>query len=49
VHIDPQTRVLATDRGIDCVTVDYDVLMGADDPTQRLFQASGRPEIATGR
>ena len=30
-------RVLADDRGIDCVTVDYAVLKGTDDPTQRLF------------
>jgi RecB family endonuclease NucS len=36
-EIKPQARVLATDRGIDCVTVDYAVLKGTDDPTQRLF------------
>jgi RecB family endonuclease NucS len=36
-EIKPQARVLATDRGIDCVTVDYDALRGLDDPTQRLF------------
>jgi hypothetical protein len=29
--------VLASDRGIDCLTVDYAVLKGTDDPTQRLF------------
>jgi hypothetical protein len=29
--------VLAGDRGIDCLTVDYAVLKGTDDPTQRLF------------
>ena len=36
-EIKPQARVLATDRGIDCVTVDYAVLKGTDDPSQRLF------------
>jgi RecB family endonuclease NucS len=36
-EIKPQARVLAIDRGIDCVTVDYAVLKGTDDPTQRLF------------
>jgi endonuclease len=36
-EIKPQARVLATDRGIDCVTVDYDALRGVDDPTSRLF------------
>jgi endonuclease len=36
-EIKPQARVLATDRGIDCVTVDYAALRGLDDPTQRLF------------
>ena len=36
-EIKPQARVLATDRGIDCVTVDYNALRGADDPTARLF------------
>ena len=30
-------EVLAQDRGIDCVTVDYAVLKGTDDPSQRLF------------
>ena len=30
-------RSLATDRGIACVTVDYDLLRGLDDPTERLF------------
>jgi hypothetical protein len=29
--------VLAGDRGIECPTVDYAVLKGTDDPTQRLF------------
>ncbi len=36
-EIKPQARVLAVDRGIECVTVDYDALRGADDPTARLF------------
>jgi RecB family endonuclease NucS len=35
--IKPQARVLAADRGIDCVLVDYDVLRGLDDPSVRLF------------
>jgi endonuclease len=29
--------VLATDRGITCAVVDYDLLRGMDDPSQRLF------------
>ena len=36
-EIKPQARVLATDRGIDCVTLDYALLRGFDDPTSRLF------------
>jgi hypothetical protein len=36
-EIKPQARVLATDRGITCVTVDYDALRGMDDPSARLF------------
>ncbi|MGH8866958.1 MAG: endonuclease NucS [Actinomycetes bacterium] len=36
-EIRPQARVLAEDRGIRCVTVDYDALRGADDPSLRLF------------
>jgi len=36
-QIKPQARVLAGDRGIECVTLDYDELRGADDPTLRLF------------
>ncbi|MGH3384600.1 MAG: endonuclease NucS [Nocardioidaceae bacterium] len=36
-EIKPQARVLATDRGISCVVVDYDALRGMDDPTARLF------------
>ncbi len=35
-EIKPQARVLA-DRGIDCLTVDYAVLKGTDDPSARLF------------
>jgi RecB family endonuclease NucS len=35
--ITPQARVLAADRGIACVTLDYDALRGVDDPTARLF------------
>jgi endonuclease len=36
-EIKPQARVLATDRGISCLVVDYDALRGFDDPTTRLF------------
>ncbi len=36
-EIKPQARVLATDRGIDCVTLDYDELRGMDDPSLKLF------------
>jgi RecB family endonuclease NucS len=36
-EIKPQARVLAADRGIACVTLDYDALRGADDPSLRLF------------
>ncbi|HEX5497059.1 MAG TPA: endonuclease NucS [Mycobacteriales bacterium] len=36
-QIRPQARVLATDRGIECVTLDYDALRGTDDPSLRLF------------
>ena len=36
-EIKPQARVLAGDRGISCITVDYDALRGMDDPTARLF------------
>lgn len=36
-EIKPQARTLATDRGIDCLTVDYDALRGIDDPSTRLF------------
>lgn len=35
--IKPQAKVLAGDRGIDCVTLDYDALRGIDDAESRLF------------
>ncbi|HEX3335263.1 MAG TPA: endonuclease NucS [Jatrophihabitans sp.] len=36
-EIKPQARTLAEDRGITCLVLDYDVLRGIDDPSQRLF------------
>ncbi|WP_394275859.1 endonuclease NucS [Luteococcus sp.] len=36
-QIKPQARTLATDRGITCVTVDYDELRGMDHAEDRLF------------
>jgi RecB family endonuclease NucS len=36
-EIRPQARVLALDRGISCLTLDYDVLRGFDDADSRLF------------
>jgi len=36
-EIKPQARVLALDRGIDCLTLDYDAMRGVDDPSSRLF------------
>ena len=36
-EIRPQARVLARDRGIACVVLDYDALRGMDDPGSRLF------------
>ena len=36
-QIKPQARVLAVDRGIDCVTLDYDAMRGVDDSAGRLF------------
>jgi len=36
-EIKPQARVLAVDRGIECLTLDYDALRGFDDPSTRLF------------
>ena len=35
--IRPQARVLAEDRGIRCVVLDYDAMRGMDDPSSRLF------------
>lgn len=35
--IKPQARVLAEDRGIRCVVLDYDAMRGMDDPSSRLF------------
>ena len=36
-EIRPQARVLAEDRGIRCVTLDYDAMRGAGDGALRLF------------
>lgn len=36
-QIKPQARVLAADRDIDCVEVDYDELRGVESPNLRLF------------
>jgi RecB family endonuclease NucS len=36
-EIKPQARVLAEDRGIRCVVLDYEALKGSDDPGLRLF------------
>ncbi|MEL4506210.1 endonuclease NucS [Luteococcus sp. H138] len=36
-QIKPQARTLATDRGITCLTVNYDELRGLDNPEDRLF------------
>jgi RecB family endonuclease NucS len=36
-QIKPQAQVLATDRGIRCVTLDYDALRGVEDDSLRLF------------
>ncbi|CAM5791232.1 endonuclease NucS [Cellulomonas persica] len=36
-EIKPQARVLATDRGITCLTLDYDAMRGVDDVDSRLF------------
>jgi endonuclease len=36
-EIKPQARTLATDRGIECVVLDYDALRGIDDSLHRLF------------
>ena len=36
-EIKPQARVLATDRGIRCLVLDYDAMRGLDDVGSRLF------------
>ncbi|MFY9232430.1 MAG: endonuclease NucS [Candidatus Nanopelagicales bacterium] len=36
-EIKPQARVLAEDRGIECLVLDYDALRGLDDVDARLF------------
>jgi RecB family endonuclease NucS len=36
-EIKPQARVLAEDRGISCVVLDYDALRGMEPDTLRLF------------
>ena len=36
-EIKPQARVLAEDRGIRCITLDYDEMRGLDDVDHRLF------------
>jgi endonuclease len=36
-EIKPQARVLAEDRGIRCVTLDYDAMRGIEDTSLRLF------------
>lgn len=36
-EIKPQAKVLATDRGIGCVVLDYDALRGVDDEKLKLF------------
>ncbi|MFH5824071.1 endonuclease NucS [Georgenia sp. AZ-5] len=36
-EIKPQARVLATDRGIRCLVLDYDAMRGLDDVESRLF------------
>lgn len=36
-EIKPQAKVLAEDRGIRCVVLDYEALKGNDDPGMRLF------------
>ena len=35
--IKPQARLLAEDRSIDCLEVDYDELRGVDSPMLKLF------------
>jgi len=36
-EIRPQARMLAEDRGIRCLLLDYDAMRGTDDPQSRLF------------
>jgi hypothetical protein len=36
-EIKPQARTLAEDRGITCLTLDYDQMRGFDDSSDRLF------------
>ncbi len=36
-EIRPQARVLAEDRGISCLVLDYDAMRGVDDVESRLF------------
>ena len=36
-EVKPQARVLAADRGIRCVTLDYDRMRGEEDDSLRLF------------
>jgi RecB family endonuclease NucS len=36
-EIKPQARVLAQDRGIRCLTLDYETMRGTDDGALRLF------------
>ena len=36
-EIKPQARVLAEDRGIRCLVLDYEAMRGADDQSARLF------------
>jgi len=36
-EIKPQARVVAQDRGIRCLLLDYDAMKGTDDPQSRLF------------
>ena len=36
-EIKPQARVLATDRGIRCVVLDYERMRGTEDDGLRLF------------
>ena len=35
--IKPQARTLAEDRGIRCISLDYDAMRGIDDAADRLF------------